>query len=103
MVNGKEGVSVKGEGNIEIFAWETEAGFALHILNYNNPNMTFPSLRQFNPITEQSVRMQLPDGARIVKAELLRAEKQIPVIQKGNIVEFVIPSVIDFEVVALYV
>jgi len=103
IVNGKAAITVTGGGNIEIFAWETQAGYALHILNYNNPNMTFPSIRQFYPIGEQSVKMEFPDGVKIVKAELLRAENQIPISQKGNIVEFVIPSIVDFEVVALYV
>ncbi len=103
MVNGKDAVKIAGNGNIEIFAWETEAGYALHILNYNNPNMTFPSLRQFDPIGEQSVIIEMPEGVRIIKAELLSAGSQIPVSQKGNIIQFVIPSVVDFEVVALYV
>lgn len=102
MVNGKSPVSVKGEGYIEIFAWETEAGYALHILNYNNPNMTKASTRRFYPIGEQLVRIELPNGVKIVKGELLRAEKQLSVKQEGKFLDFIIPSVEDFEVVALY-
>lgn len=102
IVNGKSPVTIKGEGNIEVFAWETEAGYALHIINYNNPNMTLASMRQFYPIGEQLVRMEFPEGVKIVRGELLRAEKQIPVRQEGNMVDFVVPGVVDFEVVALY-
>src|SRR6202008_3234884 len=39
MMKDKVNISVKGEGYVEIFAWETEPGFAVHVLNYNNPNM----------------------------------------------------------------
>jgi len=103
MINDKSPVMVKGEGYIEIFAWETQTGYALHIINYNNPNMTRPSTRQFYPIGEQSIRMELPQSVKIAKVELLRAEKQISFKQVGNIVDFVIPSVEDFEIAALYI
>jgi hypothetical protein len=102
MIKGKSPVTVKGEGNIEIFAWETQAGYALHILNYNNPNMTLASIRKFYPIGEQVVRMELPAGVKILKGELLRAGKQLSYKQEGSILDFIIPSVEDFEVVALY-
>ena len=102
MMNGKSGLTVEGEGNIEIFAWETEPGFALHILNYNNPNMTRPSIRKFYPIGEQKVRMELPRGVKISKASLLRAGTPLPFKQSENTVEFVISTVVDFEVAALY-
>ena len=102
MLNGKENITVEGDGYIEVFAWETEPGFALHILNYNNPNMTRASIRKYYPIGEQKVRMQLPDGVKIAKAELLRAGSPLSVKQTGNMVEFVIPSIEDFEIAALY-
>ena len=64
--------------------------------------MTLAAMRQFFPIGEQLVRMEFPEGVKIARGELLRAEKQIPVRQEGNMVDFVVPSVVDFEVVALY-
>jgi hypothetical protein len=50
MMKDKSTISVDGEGYVEIFAWETEPGFAVHVLNYNNPNMTRASIRKFYPI-----------------------------------------------------
>ena len=102
MLKGNSPVKVEGMGNIEIFAWETEAGFALHILNYTNPNMTKPSMRNYYPIGEQKIMMEIPEGATINKIELLKNNKEVPFKQKGNILEFTIPGIIDFEVVALY-
>ena len=53
-------MQVQGDGIIETFAWETEAGFALHILNYTNPNTHKGWIRNFYPIGEQRVSMTLP-------------------------------------------
>ena len=40
-------VTVEGDGVIETFAWETQAGFAVHILNYTNPAMHRGWIRKF--------------------------------------------------------
>ncbi|HMF71576.1 MAG TPA: hypothetical protein VK616_08880 [Flavitalea sp.] len=95
-------VEVKGEGYIEVFAWETEPGFAVLILNYNNPNMTRSSLRGYNKIGPQRVKIELPAGAKIKRAEMLRSSTALVFRQTGNFVEFTIPSITDFEIAALY-
>lgn len=102
MMKDKINITVEGDGYIEIFAWETEAGFAIHILNYNNPNMTRASIRKYYPIGEQKVKIEIPGGVKISKAELLRAGTALSIKQTGNLVEFVIPSIKDFEIAALH-
>ena len=87
---------------IEAFAWETQAGFAVHILNYTNPAMHRGWIRNFYPIGGQKVRMSLPQGRRVTRVELLRAETDIPFTGGGDAIEFTIPGVLDYEVAALY-
>lgn len=96
-------VSVRGNGLVEIFAWKTEPGYALHMLNYTNPNFRAVSTRQTYPIGVQAVRMQLSDDRRVRSARLLRSGDSLPVLQNGDVVEFTIPSVTDYEVVAMEV
>jgi hypothetical protein len=102
LANGNAPVQVQGDGLIENFASETDAGFAVHILNYTNPNAHKGWVRDFHPIGEQRVSMTLPAGRSVSRVELLRAEKTIPFRQTANTIEFVIPSVLDYEVAAMY-
>jgi hypothetical protein len=95
-------VAVEGEGLVETFAWETEAGFAVHILNYNNPAAHKGWLRGFSPIGAQKVRMKLPAGRRATRVELLAAGTNIPFHASGGAVEFTVPKVVDYEVAAIY-
>jgi hypothetical protein len=98
---GASPVSVEGEGLIETFAWETEAGFAVHILNYTNPNLHRGWVRRFYPIPPQKVTMKLPAGRRVTRVELLRAETDVPFRVSEGAVEFTVPRVMDYEVAAL--
>ncbi|PKQ45372.1 alpha-amylase family protein [Confluentibacter flavum] len=95
-------VEIEGEGNIDIFVWETESGFAIHILNYNNPNMTRASLRQFYPLGVQKVRFKLPNGIQVSRGELIRSETSLNFTQTFNLIEFEIPTIFDFEVAVFY-
>lgn len=95
-------VTIEGQGLIEAFAWETEPGFAVHVLNYTNPNTHRGWVRTFYPIGEQRVRFRVPAGRRITRVELLRAERDIPFHAAGDVVEFTIPKIESLEVAALH-
>lgn len=95
-------VTVDGPGVVELFAWETQAGFAVHVLNYTNPAMHRGWLRTFYPIGPQKVRMFVPKGRHVTRVELLRAEITIPFTSVNGAVEFTIPRVVDYEVAALH-
>jgi hypothetical protein len=93
-------LSIDGAGLIELFAWETEPGYALHILNYTNPNATHGYFRRAYPIGPLQVRFRT--GARDVKnARSLRAGKLLNLQQQDGMVSFEIPAIADYEVVAL--
>ena len=95
-------VTMAGEGFIEPFAWETQAGFAIHVLNYTNPAAHRGWIREFYPIGEQRVRMQLPPGRQVSRVELLRAATDVPFQVADGAVTFTIPKVLDYEVAAVY-
>jgi hypothetical protein len=94
-------VSIVGSGVLEAFAWETEPGYAVHLLNYTNPNMHRGWIREFYPIGEQKVRMRLPEGRRVTRVELLRSERTVPFRVSGGELEFTIPRVLDYEVAGI--
>lgn len=92
---------VEGIGLLEVFAWETEPGFALHILNYTNPNAMRPFVSQFYPVGPLRVHVQLPSNRSISSVHALRSKKDLPFQNLGETIKFEISSVIDYEVVAL--
>ena len=53
-------LEVSRDGTVEPFAWETEPGYAVHILNYANPNMAKGWIRRSYAIGAQQVRIELP-------------------------------------------
>ena len=103
MLGDKNPISVKGEGLMEVFAWETEPGFALHMVNYNSPNAYRGKMRKAMTLGPQAVEMTLPRDVKIKKASLLRAETPLRFEQHGRRVTFTVPSVGSYEVAALEV
>jgi hypothetical protein len=101
MGDGSPSVSVTGEGVAEIFAWETEPGYALHILNYTNPNMTRGFLRRFYAIGPQRVQFETAAKKKITSVRALRAGRDLSFKQHDRTVRFEVPTVVDYEVIAL--
>ncbi len=96
-------VSVQGPGLVEMFAWETEPGYAVHLLNYTNPNAHHGWVHSIDPIGAQQVAMTLPEGVRVRRVDLLRAGGTIPFHMDSQTLRFTIPGVPDYEVAAITV
>jgi hypothetical protein len=96
-------VTIEGEGLMEVYAWETEPGFALHMVNYNGPNAFRGKMRKVVSLGPQTVRMVLPRDVTIRKASLLRAEKPLTFQQHGRVITFTVSAVGSYEVAALEV
>ena len=96
-------VHVNGDGFIEIFAWETTPGYAIHLLNYTNPNAHHCWLQSVYPLGPQSVSMRLPAGVNVESVELLKSEGREPFHMEGDILRFTISGVGDYEVAAIVI
>ena len=84
-----------------LFAWETEAGTAIHIINYNSPNMLRGWVRKTVPLGPQRLRVDVTEGRHVKEVRALRGDAQIPFRQEGTVVMFELPSVPDYEVAVL--
>lgn len=102
ITRGESPVTIEGKGAIEAFAWETKAGFSVHLLNYTNPAMHRGWIREFFPIQAQTVRLSLPQSRKVTRVELLRAGKTVPHTTRNSRIEFVVPEILDYEIAALY-
>ncbi len=94
-------VSVEGQGFLELFAWETAPGYAVHLLNYTNPNAHHGWLESTYALGPQTVKMKLPGGVKVESVELLRSERKVPFQIEGGVLHFAIPSVEDYEIAAV--
>ena len=96
-------LQVTGNGLVETFGWVTEPGYAVHLINYTYPNFKSGARRASYSVGDQKVRLVLADAKPVKSARLLWANKTLPVTQKGNSVEFIIPDLVDYEVAVLEV
>lgn len=96
-------IDVAGEGLVELFAWETTPGYAVHLLNYTNPNAHHCWLDSPYPLGAQTVRMKLPERVKIKSVELLRAEQRVSFKVEADVLRFAIPRIDDYEIAAITV
>lgn len=101
LLKGNNAVDVKGDGLMEVIAWETQQGFAVHLLNYNGANAFRGHMRKPVALNAQVVRVRLPAEKKIRQASLLRAGTTVAFQQTGNRISLTVPKVEMYEVVAL--
>jgi len=94
-------VRVDGPGFIEMFCWETAPGYAVHLLNYSNPDAQHGWLQSTLPLGAQRVAMKLPASVGVRSVELLKAEATVSHRLEDQVLHFAIPAVDDSEVAAI--
>jgi hypothetical protein len=94
-------VNVTGDGLVEIFAWKTAPGYALHLLNYNNPQTMRGTYTKVSPLGPQTVKMALPAGTKISKVQLLVAGASPAFTHTDDGVSFTVPRLNDYEVAVI--
>jgi hypothetical protein len=96
-------VSVVGDGFIEIFAWETDPGYAVHLINYTSQNAHHGWMASVYSLGAQAVSLKLPAGVRVKSVELLCAGQSVPFHLENQLLRFDIPQVADYEIAAVTV
>ena len=86
-----------------MFCWETAPGYAVHMLNYTNPNAHHGWMGSVYPLGAQTIRMRLPAGVKVKSVELLRAERSVSFATADGILRFTVPQIGDYEVAAVTV
>ena len=94
-------LTVTGDGMAEVIAWKTKPGFAVHFLNYANPQTLRGEYSKTYALGPQMVKMTLPDGSQASKVHLLAADIEIPVTRSGSVIEFTVPEVRDYEIASI--
>jgi hypothetical protein len=94
-------VSVSGVGVLDVTAWRQKNSMTVHLVNLTNPMMMKGPLRELIPVSEQQVRLRLPDGARVSKVHLLAADRKPRFTQRGRELHIIVPSILDHEIVAV--
>ena len=94
-------VTVTGPGVLDVTMWRQKASLTVHLVNLTNPMMMKGPVRELIPISEQKVRVRLPDGTQAKRVRLLAAEKRPRVERSGQYLSVTVPAILDHEVVAI--
>jgi hypothetical protein len=92
---------VTGEGLLDIFYWETEAGLALHMLNYTTPALMKGPAREIATVGKQDVRLRIPEAFRAGKAVMLSSGQTVSFKREGSDIVTTIPQIGEYEVLAI--
>ena len=94
-------VTVTGPGVLDVTVWQQKDSVTVHLVNLTNPMMMKGPLRELIPVSEQHVRVRLPEGKQAQAVRLLAADCMLPVDQSGSRLTVAVPSILDHEVVAI--
>jgi hypothetical protein len=94
-------VVVTGPGILDVTVWGQPSSLTVHLVNLTNPMMMKGPARELMPVGEQTVRLRLPEDAKVRGVRLLAADTSPRTEQAGGWLTVIVPSVLDHEVVAV--
>lgn len=94
-------VRSEGAGLFDVTAWLQKDSMTVHLVNMTNAMAMRPNVHQLIASQPQRIHVELPAGRRATGAQTLAHEGQIALQHSGNTVSFTVPSVLDYEVVAI--
>jgi hypothetical protein len=93
--------ALDGPGFFDLFYWETEAGAALHILNYTTPSLMRGPARSIVSVGPVKVLVEPPAGFEVRRLRVLTAARDIPFRRQGRSLAFTLDSIGEWEIVSL--
>lgn len=94
-------VRVTGPGILDVTIWRQAKSMTVHLVNLTNPMMMKGPFREFIPVGNQNVQIQIPPNKKIDKVHLLVADKS-PAYQIDNeMMKLTVTSILDHEVIAV--
>jgi hypothetical protein len=103
LVHDRTCLTVEGPGFVDLYAWKTEAGYAVHLVNHTNPDFRGGAFREVYPIGPQNLALTTDGAGQVRTVRLLRKDAEVPFRPEGAVVHATIPEIGDYEVVVFEV
>ena len=100
-LNEERAVTVTGPGLLDVTAWRQKNSMTVHLVNLTNPMMWKAPYREFVPAGPQTVRVRLPQGAKVAGVHLLVSGRTPQATSSNGAIRLTVPTVVDHEVVAI--
>ena len=94
-------VTVTGAGLLDVTVWQQKESMTVHLVNLTNPMMMKGPFRELIPISEQRVRVRLPQGKKAKKVQLLVSGKPMRADESAGYVAVTVPAILAHEVIAI--
>lgn len=98
-------ITVTGPGMFDVTVWQQKSAqhesLTVHLVNLTNPMAMRPNMHELIPSHPQHVELEIPKGKRPTAVHTLMKPGPIPHQQTGNILRFTVPSILDYEVIAI--
>jgi hypothetical protein len=94
--------TVTGPGVLDVHPWQQQDSWTVHLVNLTNPNLYGGPIDDLVTVGEQTVRLCVEDADARHRARLLRSGDDVDLEQDAHgSITVIVPSVEDFEVVAI--